>query len=246
MPAAANEQEVVEINGGITYVYKQTVTKRMKTSEFLDTLQKSGGTTTGILPYGCVYYKEGKFEKASGNQGASYRLHVIATRPKLTTIRFQGRDQDEEKSDEQKKVRSFTLAMPWVFTFVSYLNNGLARVVLLAGMDEAGLSKSAEQTPMYIIPLPNMQGGTFCLGELRLDSSQSFTEKTNKVVQFIEESVWNNDLWPRFGTDDNSSPSVKSIRHWADLTAKNGQGFWRSLKPIKAGTFGQTIKGLTQ
>jgi hypothetical protein len=191
--------------------------------------------------------KEGRYPESSPNYpGAAYRLHVCMERPRLTTIRFQGRDNGETDDSGFNQVRTFALAMPWTLTFVLYHNEGLAKVKYLAVCNTDGLQPHLERTELFKLALPNMTDGDFCLGDLRLNSHQSPAEKTNRTVRFIQESTWNNDLWPRWGKDDNDTPNVKSLADWAKKTEDEGPGFWRRLRLLSLErTFGAFVKELT-
>lgn len=253
MPADARDAQYVELNGEVGRLIQQTVLKTFKVSEFMEVVQKTGGTNTGLLPFNCICAKDGRYEKGSraGVVGSHYRLHVIALKPRVATIRFHGFDVGERHDDPVgTTIRTFALAMPWIFYFVLYQNNGLARVVMAASSELDGLSRKGMALPLSAVPLPNIyQGGNFCLGELKLDSSQAFHEKTNRIVQYIDESTWNNDLWPQLGKADapHLLPNIFSLRHWAEQTQEQGQAFWRTLRLQSLNhTFEQMIKELTQ
>lgn len=235
----ALETRFIRITGGVGEVVHQNIERRFASSELVELVQQMGGMNTGLLPYDCVYMREGKFEEGnrSYEAGLAYRLHVCMDRPHIMNFRFQGHDVGE-KGEEDETVRTFKLAMPWLVTAVLYINNGLSQVRLLALLDADGLAKLGLDAQLYCIPLPNLSHGTgvFCLGDFKMDSVQPFWERTNLVRNYIRESIWNNDLWPVLGTDDRSTPSVKSLQHWAEETAKHGQGFWRVLKLQPAAT----------
>ena len=229
----ALETRFIKLSGGVGEIIHQRIEKRFASSALVELVQQFGGMNTGLLPYDCVLMKEGKIEEECivGPIGAAYRLHVCATRPHILSLRFQGFDIGES-DDENETVRAFDLAMPWLLTFVLYLNNGLAQVRLTAVLESDGLSVRGLDTPLYAIPLPNIHqnNAIFCLGEFKMDSSKPFWERTNLVCNYIRESVWNNDLFPTMGTNDRSVPSVKSLKHWAEETRRVGPSFWRTLK----------------
>jgi hypothetical protein len=232
-------------------IVHQRIEKRFASGALIELVQQFGGMNTGLLPYDCVFMKEGKIEEGgrAGAEGSAYRLHVCMDRPRIVGFRFQGLDVGEKGDhEEDEKVRTFGLAMPWMLTFVLYLNNGLAQVRLTAVLETEGLAQRGLDTPLYAIPLPNIHqnNAVFCLGDFKMDSSKPFWERTNLVRNYIRESVWNNDLWPQMGINDRSIPNVKSLKHWAEETGRVGPAFWRSLKLQTLGlNLEKTIGGMT-
>jgi hypothetical protein len=247
----ALETRFIRLSGGVGEIVHQRIEKRFASSAFVEMVQQFGGMNTGLLPYDCVFMKEGKFEEVNraGNVGAAYRLHVCVDRPRVLSFRFQGLDVGEKGDQgEEDKIRTYALAMPWLITFVQYINNGLSEVRLAAVLETNGLAEHGLDTPLYRIPLPNIseKTGVFCLGEFKMDSSKPFWERTNLVRDYIRESVWNNDLWPTMGTDERSLPNIKSLKHWAEGTLKVGPAFWRSLKLQSLGSnLEKMIGGMT-
>jgi len=238
MPADAKSQRVVELCGEVGRIVDQTVLKTFKTSDYMELLKQAGGVDTGILPFGCIYLKEGKLGKHSSNPGAAFRLYVCLERPKIRSIRFEGYDSDEP--DDKFELRTFALAMPWVVTFISFINEGLARVVMNGIMSPGGVDSRGLNTELYHLPLPNIENedGTFCLGDLRLDSSQPHWRRANDTLRYIDDSVWNNDLWPVWGRrvdEGESTPNVLGFKDWEEKTKNRGQGFWRELRLLRTG-----------
>jgi hypothetical protein len=247
----ALETRFIRLTGGVGEIVHQRIEKRFPSDSFVEMMQRLGGIDTGLLPYDCICMKEGKYEEGGrlGNPGVAYRLHVCAERPHILHFRFQGLDVGERgEHGEDKKIRVFALAMPWLLTFVLYNNDGLAQVRLVAVLDEGGLSQRGLDTELYQIPLPNLSSNTgiFCLGEFKMDSSKPFWERTNLVRDYIWESVWNNDLFPNLETSARPIPNIRSLKHWAEETNQVGLSFWRSLKlqPL-AWTLGKLIEEVT-
>jgi hypothetical protein len=231
----ALETRFIRLSGGVGEIVHQRIEKRFASSSLVEMVQQFGGMNTGLLPYDCVFMKEGKFEEGSrtGNLGAAFRLHICVDRPRILGFRFQGLDVGEKGDHgEEDKVRTFALAMPWLVTFVLYINNGMSQVRLAAVLETNGLAMRGLDTPLFQIPLPNISAntGVFCLGEFKMDSSKPFWDRTNMVREYIRESVWNNDLFPLMGKTNQSVPNVTSLKHWAEETDKTGPAFWRSLK----------------
>ena len=247
----ALEVRFIKLSGGVGEIVHQRIEKRFPATSFVEMVQQFGGMNTGLLPYDCVFMKEGKFEEGSraGAAGAAYRLHVCLDKPHIMNFRFQGLDVGEKGDhDEEETVRTFKLAMPWLITFVMYINNGLSQVKLTAVLEAGGLATCGLDTMLFSLPLPNISTntGVFCLGEFKMDSTKQFWDRTNLARDYIRESVWNNDLFPELGSNDRSVPNIKSLKHWADETAKVGSAFWRSLKlRSMATTLEKMIGGMT-
>lgn len=188
--------------------------------------------------------------KGSANPGAFLRLYVCLERPRVTPIRFKGHDTGEDRHDAStKSLRTFALAMPWVATFILFVNQALAKVVMLGIMEYEGLWPNGDGTELFHLPLPNLDNndGTFCLGELRLDSSRPHWARANDVVRYIQDSVWNRDLWPHFGARSGDRPGVVGLVDWAGKTKDTGQAFWRKLNLSSTGVLiGQKIEEMSR
>jgi hypothetical protein len=146
----ALETRFIRLSGGVGEVIHQRIEKRFASSALVEMVQQFGGMNTGLLPYDCIFMKEGEVEEGGriGNIGAAFRLHVCIDRPRIMSFRFQGLDVGEKGDhSEEDKVRAYSLAMPWLVTFVQYINNGMSQVRLAAVLETNGLTMLGFDTP---------------------------------------------------------------------------------------------------
>lgn len=222
MPASAKSSRYVEIEGDYFRVIRQEVEREGLSSELLSVLKRSQVVDTGVLPTSCCYYHSSKRD-----DDARVQIFCCQFPPQIARIQFQGVDVGETDRTLRNKLRIMELAWPWTLLSVKFASKSMSSVFMhgLKGPLKDG------GTRLYRIPMPNIgTGGSFCLGEFRSDAGNAgFAERVNRVMDFIRESVWNNDLWPVLGKDRMSTPNISSLRDWAEWTKKEGIGVGMKL-----------------
>jgi len=180
---------------------------------------------TEKLPMDCVYHKCRQLRYTQ------LYVYLIEWEPGLRTISYVGHYKYDRSLSARYNKRDICICFPRLIWAVSIMNFSVYRVVpimisnpfLMAGLD----------TLAFAPPVPNLTYNHFlCLGNFNYSREKSNADAVDKLMLFLNTSVWNDDI--PYGFKVMRSLGLKGINDWAKKSnSKKGAELWKKMIPCE-------------
>ena len=230
-PATPETRSIV-IEGELVRIMRTVVERQVRTGDLMLEISKMQPLKTGLLPRGCV-----AFLRRHDAHEQPCVLYVIERPAGLVTVRYKsGGSHDEQKDDNLSE-----LALSWPYTqwLVHWAGPAISELHLTCTKTPI---RSLDD-PIFVLPMPNLyedgQGGV-CLGNLVMPDTLGPAERTERLIEAVLSSLWNDDLMP-----DYKALGLKNLAEWAERSLTDPEcGLKLEYRPHRAETLGQLIDTL--
>ncbi len=202
----------IEITGSLVREFDMKVLNECTLEDFMgnikEDVKKDLECSTGILPKGSIYYRQGKRKE----------LFVVEIPSKVIAIMYRS-----GKRDAKSEV--YKVSMPFVQIYIRFSES---KALEYAWLTCTKLPVESVNDTIYVLPVPNQYDGGnsyMCTGEIRIPSDMPTPRKVKRFIQEFFSSSFNTDLeseYPEcfnFKVDD--TLTVGGIEGWARNSETN-------------------------
>ncbi len=169
--------EQIVICGNRVELQEVQSVKAITTSAFVQSLRRTMGTVTPVLPKQVVMYA------AKGTN----QFMLVEKEPKVETIKVR-----QGRSNSTASAKEFTICLPWVYMLLEFIGAGFSNLKIYFAKSRV-MDTNAQ---LYYPPLPNMNTDcTVCLGSgFRYSIDGTMHAKVAKAMSYYFASEFNSDL----------------------------------------------------